>query len=95
MSPQFFPKFDPTMDAHGALPPGPPFSSGGGHKWQISATTRDTATTPVNASMVIHLKRLAPSTVPRAQPGAPHPGACVQAHRRSYKILYQAPDTLL
>jgi hypothetical protein len=68
------------MDAYGALPPGPPLSSGGGHKWQMSATTRDTATTPVNASMVIEFKRFDPATVPAASlwPGV---------QQRSYGIL--------
>jgi hypothetical protein len=46
--------------AQGALPPGPLLSSGGGHKWQISATTRDTAMTPAKASMLIGTKRLNP-----------------------------------
>ena len=50
--------------AHGALPPGPLLSSGGGHKWQISATTRDTAMTPVNASILIETKRVIPLMVP-------------------------------
>ncbi len=54
--------------AHGALPPGPLLSSGGGHKWQISATTRDTAMTPANASMLIRTKRVIPLMVPHARP---------------------------
>jgi hypothetical protein len=52
-------------NAYGALPPGPLLSSGGGHIWQISATTRDTAMTPVNASMLIGTKRVILLMVPK------------------------------
>jgi hypothetical protein len=67
-----FPTFrssDPKWaTAHGALPPGPLLSSGGGHKWQISATTRDTAMTPAKASILIGTKRVIQLMVPHSRP---------------------------
>jgi hypothetical protein len=62
--------------AQGALPPGPLPPSGGGHKWQITATTRDTATTPVNASIVIRSKRSMLWTVPSRGCMAPSVQPC-------------------